>query len=184
MVGKNTANKIGVGLKELGKSHEFVGQGLAQIPKFGISLVSTELGNKVWNTLIGAIGNIINEGFNTKRTKLPLRSMFTNMMFTFTDPTANQMREITRNWKDLVGGLKMHNFNSAFGALIEDPQEIVGAVKSAIPKFGKKFKLPSLGTFKNTLLGSDNAIQEITPDLVSKYSGFGDPLAANDLVEY
>ena len=181
---KNTARKVGTGLKELGKSHELIGQGLAQIPKVGISLVSTELGNKVWNTLIGAVGNMINEGYNTKKNKLVLRSLFTNMMMTWADPTANQMREMNRNWRDLVSGAKMKNFNTAFGALIEDPQEIVGAVRSIIPKFNKKFKVPSLGTFKNTLLGSNNAVQEITPDLVSKYSTYGDPLASNDLVEY
>ena len=172
-------------LKSVGrwfKQPDVAGQGLAQIPKFGISLVSTELGNKVINTFIGAVGNIINEKFNNTSKKALLRSFFTNMMFTFADPTANQMREMKRNASDLVGGLKMKNFSTAFGALIEEPQEVVGAIRSLIPNY-KGFRAPSLGKFKNTMLGSDNAIQEVTPDLVTKFQ-FGDPLAADDLVEY
>lgn len=171
-------------LKSVGRwflQPDVAGQGVAQIPKFGISLVSTELGNKIINTTIGAVGNILNEKYGGAR-KAFLRSFFTNMMFTFTDPTANQIREMKRNYQDLVGGLKMRSFSTAFGALVEEPQEVVGAIRSILPKL-KGFKIPSLGTFKNTLLSSDKSIQEITPDLVSKYN-FGDPLATDDLVEY
>lgn len=171
-------------LKSVGKwflQPEVAGQGLAQIPKFGISLVSTELGNKVWNALIGAVGNILNEKFGGTKKEL-LRALFTNMMFSVVDPTANQIRELERNYHDLVGGLRMKNFSTAFGALVEEPQEVVGAIRSVIPKF-KGFKAPSLGTFKNTILGSSKAIQEVTPDLVTKYT-YGDPLAESDLVEY
>lgn len=171
-------------LKSVGRwflQADVAGQGLAQLPKFGISLVSTELGNKVWNALIGAAGNVLNEKFGGRRKEL-LRALFTNMMFSVFDPTANQIRELERNYHDLVGGLKMRNFSTAFGALVEEPQEVVGAIRSVIPKF-KGFKVPSLGTFKNTMLGSDRAIQEVTPDLVTKFQ-FGDPLADSDIVEY
>ncbi len=179
-----------VSLKGFGrwvKQPDVAGQGLAQIPKFLIGLASTELGNKVYNTAIGAIGNIINE--NTKKSAL-LRALFTNMMFTVADPTANQIRELGRNVQDLIAGLKMKSYSTAFGALNEDPQEIVGAIRSAIPQFGglKGFKLPSLKRFKNISIGRTDAIQEITPDLVTKFSpeggsGFG-ALSDEDLVEY
>ncbi|KKN07801.1 hypothetical protein LCGC14_1063390, partial [marine sediment metagenome] len=170
------ANKITSVVKDLGvwiKQPPVLGQVIAQIPKFGISLVSTELGNKIINTLIGVAGNIINE--KTKKSAL-FRSLFTNMMLTFADPTANQIREVSRNVKDLVSGLKMKNFSSSFGALIEDPQEVVGAIRSAIPNFKgfkgfKNFKVPSFKKFRNRAVSRDNAIQEITPDLVTKFSG-------------
>ena len=205
----NAGKRLGTGIKELGKSHEVWGQGLAQIPKLLIGLGSSELGNKVWNTVIGAIGNIINESYGTSKNikigakvtggldrKRLLRSLFTNMMWTWADPTANQIRELTRNVDDLLGGLRTHNFSSAFGALIEDPQEIVGALRGAIPKFGKfkgfkGFKAPSLNRFKNRAVSRDNTIQEITPDLVTKFSGneysspsFRDSLSDLDLVDY
>ncbi|KKN90771.1 hypothetical protein LCGC14_0223540 [marine sediment metagenome] len=182
-----------VSLKGFGrwiKQPAVAGQGLAQIPKFAIGLASTELGNKVYNTLIGIVGNIINE--NTKKSAL-LRSLFTNMMFTVADPTANQIRELSRNVQDLMGGLKLKSYSTAFGALNEDPQEIVSAIRSAIPKFSgfKGFKIPSLKKFKNISIGRTDAISEVTSDLVTKFTGgfdggmsYGDPLSEDDLVEY
>lgn len=175
-------------LKPIGKwftQPDVLGQGIAQIPKVGISLVSTELGNKIINTTIGAIGNIVNEKFNKTKHKAMMRSLFTNLMFTFADPTANQMREIKRNWQDLVGGLKMKNFSTAFGALIEEPQEVVGAIRSAIPSMKLKgFKAPSLARLRNLPISADKVIQQVDTSAVSTYRGFGDPLADDDLVDY
>jgi len=173
-------------LKPIGKwfmQPEVLGQGIAQVPKVGISLVSTELGNKIINTAVGAIGNIVNEKFNKTKHKAMMRSLFTNLMFTFADPTANQMREIKRNWQDLVGGLKMKNFSTAFGALVEEPQEVVGAIRSAIPSL-KGFKAPSLARLRNIPVSSDKIIQAVDTSAVTTYKGFGDSLADDDLVDY
>lgn len=175
-------------LKSVGKwflQPDVLGQGIAQIPKVGISLVSTELGNKIINTTIGAIGNIVNEKFNKTKHKAMMRSLFTNLMFTFADPTANQMREMKRNWSDLVGGLKMKNFSTTFGALIEEPQEVVGAIRSIIPSM-KGFKAPSLAKFRMNLpISADKVIQAVDTSAVTTYNkGFGDALADDDLIDY
>lgn len=176
------------------KQPDVAGQGLAQIPKVGISLFSTELGNKLWNTLIGAVGNVVNETVLGKKIgankQALLRALFTNMMFTFADPTANQIREMKRNWEDLVGGLKMKNFTSAFGALTEDPQEVVGAIRSIIPSGGLKgFKMPRLGLGKkfrrNLPISSDKVIQSVDTSAVSTYKpSYGNPLDDTDIVDY
>lgn len=184
---KKFENKMNGKLAAVGrwfKQPDVAGQGIAQIPKFGISLFTSELGNKIINSTIGAIGNILNEKYGGRRKAL-LRSLFTNMMFTFADPTANQIREIKRNWQDLVGGLKMRNFSTAFGALIEEPEEVVGAIRSITPSM-KGFSLPSLKSFKkNMSVTSDNQIQSVDTGIVSTYkSSFGDPLDSDDLVDY
>lgn len=174
------------------KQPDVAGQGLAQIPKVAISLFSSELLNKAANSLIGAGGNIINEAFLRRKLgankSALLRALFTNMMFTFADPTANQLRELKRNWDDLVGGLKMKNFSTAFGALVEEPQEVVGAIRAWMPSGGLKgFKMPSLkGKFRRNLpISSDKVIQSVDTSAVSVYKpSFGRALDDADIVDY
>jgi len=155
------------------------GQLLAQIPKAGIGLVSTELGNKTINGLVGVIGNIINE--KKLGGKPLLRSLFTNMMVTVFDPTANQLREVKRNWKDLAGGLKAHSFNTAFGALIEEPHEVVGAIKGILPSM-KGFK----SVFGNgKFMSSDKMIKSLDSSAITTYkSKFASMLDQEDIVTY
>lgn len=172
------------GVKSFLVAPDILGQIIAQIPKAGIGMVSTELGNKLINCLVGIIGNILNE----KKFKKPiLRSLFTNMMVTIGDPTANQLRELKRNVSDLVGGLKAHSYKSAFGAIFEEPHEIVSSIKGALPSMGGKFNLSSLkGKFgrKNISMASDDMIQSITPDAVSVYSSLGKRLTDKDITGY
>ncbi|MFW9881930.1 MAG: hypothetical protein ACFFG0_53380 [Candidatus Thorarchaeota archaeon] len=192
MMPKIDAKKALNGVVSFFKQPDVAGQGLAQIPKFAISLFSTELGNKVWNSLIGVVGNIVNENVLGKKIgsdkQALLRALFTNMMFTFADPTANQLREMKRNIDDLVGGLKMKNFGTAFGALTEEPQEVVGAIRAMLPNSGLKgFRMPSLkGAFRRRLpTSNDKVIQAVDTSAISTYKpSYGNPLDDSDIVDY
>lgn len=179
--------KTAKGIKTFLMRDEVLGQLIAAAPKALVSLFMTELGNKTWATLTGLIGNILNEKFNKKaKRKTMLRAMFTNLMMSFADPTPNQIRELKRNYQDLIAGIKSRNFHSAFGALIEEPPEIVGAIRSAMPRIGKlKLGKLSLGSFKKKLslarpIGSPSGIKEITAKLPTRYS----KVSEEDLITY
>lgn len=174
------------GIKNFFMQPDVAGQFIAQAPKMGFGLISTELGNKILNGVIGTIGNVINEKFNKGKYKVLARAALTNMMTTPFDPTVNQIMELKRNVRDLVGGMKAHNFSASFGAIFEEPHKIVGAVKSLIPsKMG--FNLGSLkGMFarKSLSITSDNTVKSISPETVSVYRGLGGKLTEKDLVGY
>ena len=171
-----------MGMKSFFWKPDVAGQVLAQIPKLGIGLVSTELGNKLINGLIGAVGNIINE--KKLGGKPLLRSLFTNMMVTIADPTSNQLREISRNWKDLVGGMKAHSFNTTFGALFEEPHEVVGAIKGVMPSL-RGFKGFKLSGFADKFMSSDKMIKSLDTSAVTTYSGnYASRLDKDDIVTY
>ena len=164
-------SKIVSDLKTFFKNPAVYGQIAAQIPKAGIGMVSTELGNKLFNGAVGAIGNIINEA-TVKREDL--RSLFTNLMVSIADPTSNQLREIKRNAADLLAGLKSRSFSTAFGSLIEEPHNIIGSIKEAT-RFGKfsfkgfkGFKSASLS--KSSPIGFDRTIKEVSPNIATVYS--------------
>lgn len=172
-------------------STEIVGQGLAQIPKVAVSLFTTELGNKSINTGIGIIGNLINElaGLTSGRLKEELRAFFTNLMYSFTDPTPNQIRELKRNVQDLISGIRFGNFSTAFGAIVEEPDEIIGAIKSVIPQFGsfpnifsgvgKGFSPP---TYTERPIGYNRGITEVTPKIITTFDKI--PITEEDMVQY
>lgn len=168
-------------------STEIVGQGLAQIPKFTISLFTTELGNKAINTTIGVIGNLINElsGYTSGRLREELRAFFTNMMFSFSDPTPNQIRELKRNVQDVISGLRYGNFSTFFGGIVEEPDEIIGAIKSVIPSF-KGFD--PLGAFKDVGgyqapgIHTRRGITEISEDIIKTYQSI--PITERDIIAY
>lgn len=180
---KINAKEAVKGIKTFLKRDEVAGQIIAGIPKFGLSMFLSELGNKALMTGAGIIGNIANENLNKGKKKALLRSFFTNLMMSFADPTANQLREIKRNVADLKAGIAGRNFSSAFGALIEEPSEVVGAIRSMIPQFSG-FKMPKLfgrtmGIAKN--IGTTPAIKQITPRIATRYSS---ALDERDLVTY
>lgn len=167
-------------------STEIVGQGLAQIPKFAISLFTTELGNKGINTGIGIIGNLINElaGLTSGRLKEELRAFFTNLMYSFSDPTPNQIRELKRNVQDVISGLRYGNFSTFFGGIVEEPDEIIGAIKSVIPSF-KGFN--PLGAFKGAgefyqPVLPRRGITEVSEEIIKSYQGI--PITERDIVAY
>lgn len=172
-------------IKSFFANPEVKGQALAQIPKVGISLFSTELGNKVFNSLIGLFGNIVNEWKGRGRNKEMLRSLFTNMMFTFADPTPNQIRELKRNVSDLVGGLRSKNFDSAFGSLLEEPQTVVSAVKSVMPNT-RELKGKFTKSFANPLSRANDSVQEVSEDVVTTYRSAYNTggISEDDLISY
>lgn len=154
----------------------YVGQGLAQLPKAGISLVSTELGNKIWNFVIGLIGNIANEWkMPPGYWKYVLRSLFNNMMWSFGDPTANQLRALKRNVSDLWAGIRTHNFGAAFGALIEEPQEVVGAIRACKPNF-RAFR--GFKSFRTRPL-LKKGVTEVSSDMITRYTT---PITEEDII--
>lgn len=179
-------SKIASDLKTFFKDPAVYGQIAAQIPKAGIGMVSTELGNKLFNGAVGAIGNMLNEA-TVKREDL--RSLFTNLMVSIADPTSNQLREIKRNASDLLAGLKSHNFSTTFGALLEEPHNIIGSIKQAT-RFGN-FSLKGFKGFKgfkgassasSSPIGFDKNIKEVSPKIVSVYGSR--TLTEQDLMSY
>lgn len=184
------------GLKSIlgsGAASDYIGQGLIQIPKFGISMVSTDLGNKLINGIAGIIGNVINERYNIPgRKKDILRAAMCNMMFGAVDPTANQLRSIKRSGDDMLAAIKYKQFGTAFGTLLEEPQTIISALREWIPSFGKgslgatfkslgKSLSPSLGA--STSLNAAGSLSSITPKSVTVYSP-DKGLSKKDLVAY
>lgn len=185
-------------IKSILMQPDYLGQGLAQIPKVLISMTTTELGNKVINSLAGLIGNILNEWkMPSGQKKDILRAMFTNMMFTFADPTMNQIRELKRNVEDLQAGVKMGNYTTAFGGLIEEPETIVNTLRNMIPSM-KGFNMGSIGKGFTKMLGgakspgrgflsADKMVREIDTGTISKYSegsAFAKQLDDRDIVDY
>jgi len=186
-------------------ANDYIGQGLIQIPKFGISMVSTDLGNKLINGIAGIIGNVVNERYNIPgRKKDILRAALCNMMFGAVDPTANQLRSIKRSSDDMKAALKYKQFGTAFGTLLEEPQTIITALREWIPSFGKgalskTFKtlgtsirsssvlssptLSSPARSSSTVLNSAGTLTAIKPESVSVYSPDTN-ISKKDLVAY
>jgi len=168
-------------------STQIVGQGFAQIPKFAISLFTTELGNKAINTGIGIIGTLINElsNYTSGRLREELRAFFTNLMFSFTDPTPNQIRELKRNVQDLISGIRYGNFSTAFGAIVEEPDEIIGAIQSVIPSFSGFNPLGAfkgVGGFQAPGVHTRRGITEISEDIIKSYQSI--PITEKDIIAY
>lgn len=164
---------------------EYIGQGLIQIPKFGISLISTDLGNKLINGIGGAIGNIVNERYSLPgRTKDILRAALCNMMFGAADPTATQLRSMKRSAEDMIAAIKYRQFGTAFGTLLEEPETIVTAIREWIPSFGKGSLSESFKSLAGSrALDSERGITAISPKQVSVYSPDTD-LTKKDIISY
>lgn len=172
------------GIKTYVKQPAISGQILAQIPRAAIGIFSSELGNKLINGLVGAIGALVNHKYMKKEI---LESLFANMMFSSLGGiTAGQIREMRRNAQDLSGGFKGKSFKTAFGALIEEPHEVVGAIKSILPRFSGKLSLGSLkGSFRDRFLSSDKMIKALDSSAVTTYtSSFANALDEDDIVTY
>jgi len=167
-------NKIIKDITTFIKKDEVLGQIGAAVPRGIISMFLTELGNKTLFTLAGLIGNIANENLNkSNKKKTMIRAMLTNWMLTFMDPTPNQTRELKRNISNLKAGIASRNFSSAFGSLIAEPAEVVGAIKSMVPrfssiKFGKRFSM------RGSTMQSPLGVKELTPKLTNRYSSILD----------
>ena len=164
---------------DLGK--ELLGQGIGAGGRFAVSVPTTDLGAKIFNTIIGGAGMLINE--KTKKNEL-FRKAFTHMFYGFADPTANQLRGVKRSWDDMVAGLRMGSFGTAFNSLIEEPQEVISAWSQAIPKMGNLFsklgngfsalKGKFGGRFQSPIIKAQEIAREVTPEIVTSYGGYTD----------
>lgn len=155
---------------------EYIGQGLGALSKFGISNITTELGNKIITSAIGAVGNVINE---TKVRNDLLRAMFTHMMYAFADPTANQLREMKRNAGDLANSIKGRNFGTAFGSLLEEPQEVISAWKNLFNFSGFK----GFGRRKSYATAGQSSVFQTEPKKRGIVSSYSIPIDSKDLID-
>lgn len=167
------------GVKNYVMKPDILGQLIAQIPRSAIGLFSSELGNKLINGLVGAVGAIVNEKVMKKDI---LKSLFANMMFSSLGGiTAGQLREMRRNARDLSGGIKSHNLSTAFGGIIEEPHEVVSAIKSVLPRFSLKSLKGTFSGFSDKFLSSDKMIKALDSSAITTYASV---LDEDDIVSY
>lgn len=171
-----------------GKSMDIIapygGQGAATALKIPLSMITTDLGNKIISGIAGGAGNILNEWLNKyASSKQFLRSFFTSLMYTPFDPSAGQLRAMRRQAGDLVQGLKYKSFNTFSGAIFEDPQEVINAIKGWIPSFKGFGKMFSKRSYRRPL-GNDEGIAEVTPEHVTSYNQSGSFDTRKSLITY
>lgn len=163
------------------KSETVKGQGIAALIKFPLSMVMTDLGAKILFTAAGAIGGIANEALNKKqKSKNMLRHTAANMMYTFADPTPNQMRAIKSQGRDLWSAIRYGNFNTLGGSLFEE----ASTIKAALPKLkmgnfkSLKGKFGSAG-FRLKKLRRAEVTKDLTPASVTSYG-----MESDDIISY